>query len=144
MILPGVNLLIYAHDSGSRWHSAAKAWWENCLSGTETVGLPWAVSLGFIRLITNPRIFERPLPVESAIRRVRSWLERPQVQILQPGPRHADLVFSLLIQLGTAASMTTDAHLAALAQEHQASLHTADTDFARFPGLRWMNPLSES
>jgi len=142
MILPDINLLIYAHDSGSRRHVSAKAWWENCLSGTETVGLPWAVSLGFIRLITNPRIFERPLAVEAAIRRVRSWLERPQVQILQPGPRHADLVFSLLIQLGTAASMTTDAHLAALALEHQASLHTADTDFARFPGLRWTNPLS--
>lgn len=115
---------------------------KNCPSGTETVGLPWVVSLGFIRLITNPRIFERPVPVETAIQRVRSWLERPQVQILQPGPRHADLVFSLLIQLGTATSMTTDAHLAALAQEHQALLHTADTDFARFPGLRWTNPLS--
>jgi toxin-antitoxin system PIN domain toxin len=105
------------------------------------VGLAWVVVLGFLRIITNPRVFENPAPVPDAIRYVRSWLERPNVQLLNTGVRHLDVFFGHLEQLGAAGNLTTDAYLAALAQEYQAVLHTADLDFQRFPGLRWTNPI---
>jgi toxin-antitoxin system PIN domain toxin len=141
MIVPDINLLIYAYDTDARRHSEAKRWWEARLSGRETVGLAWVVVLGFLRIITNPRVFENPAPVPDAIRYVRSWLERPNVQLLNTGVRHLDVFFGHLEQLGAAGNLTTDAYLAALAQEYQAVLHTADLDFQRFPGLRWTNPI---
>jgi len=143
MIVPDINLLIYAYDVNAKKHTMAMSWWERCLAGTETVGLAWVAALGFLRIFTNPKVFANPMPVQTATAHVRSWLEHPQVQILHPGPRHADIFFAYLNQLGTAANLTTDAHLAALAQEYQAVLHTADTDFARFAGLRWINPLGK-
>jgi toxin-antitoxin system PIN domain toxin len=142
MIIPDVNLLIYAYDRRSGFHDRAVEWWEKSLSGAEAVGLPWVASLGFLRLITNARVFENPMPVRMATGVVQSWLGRPQVQVLQAGSTHADILLRLLDELGTAANLTTDAHLAALAIEYRAILHTADTDFARFPGLRWKNPLA--
>lgn len=141
MILPDVNLLVYAYDRSSRFHARAKAWWEDCLSHPAAVALPWAVSLGFIRLMTSPRVFSSPMPVTDAVRHVGSWLDCPHVQILQPGPRHGALVFAYLKELGTGGNLSTDAHLAAMAQEYQAILHTSDADFTRFAGLRWVNPL---
>lgn len=142
MIVPDVNLLIYAYDRSSGFHPRAKQWWEQCLSGSEVIGIAWVAALGFLRLITNPRVFENPMPVRMATGIVQSWLVRPQVQMIQAGSPHADILFPLLNQLGTAANLTTDAHLAALSIEYQAILHTTDTDFARFPGLRWKNPLA--
>jgi len=142
MIIPDINLLIYAYDERSGFHEPAKRWWEQRLSGTEPVGLPWVAALGFLRLITNPRVFENPMPVSMATGAVHSWLDRPQLQIVQAGPPHSGILFNLLNEMGTAANLTTDAHLAALAIEYQAILHTTDTDFARFSGLRWKNPLS--
>ena len=142
MIIPDVNLLIYAHDAGSRFHEAAKPWWEGCLSGRETVGLPWVVLLGFLRIICNPKVFLRPMPVGEAADHVESWLRRPQVQVAHPGARHGELVLGYLREFGTAGNLTTDTHLAALGVEYQATLHTADADFARFGGLRWRNPLA--
>jgi toxin-antitoxin system PIN domain toxin len=142
MIIPDVNLLIYAYDQRSRLHERARGWWGSTLSGTEPVGLAWAACLGFLRLITNARVFENPMPVPRATGIVQSWLERPQVQVVQAGSTHAGILFGLLNELGTAANLTTDAHLAALAIEYQAILHTTDTDFARFSGLRWKNPLA--
>ena len=112
------------------------------MNGAVSVGLPWVAILGFIRIATNPRIFDRPLDAESACMRVRSWLGRPQTVFIHPGDRHADILFGLLEAAGTAANLTTDAHLAALAIEHQAELHSTDADMARFPGLRWINPLA--
>ena len=141
MIIPDVNLLIYAYDKQARLHAEAKRWWETQLSGRETVGLSWVTLLGFLRIITNPRVFENPVPVPKAIRYTRSWLERPNVQLLNPGVRHLEVFFGHLEKLGTAGNLTTDAYLAALAQEYQAVLHTADFDFQRFAGLRWINPL---
>ncbi|MGH9722895.1 MAG: TA system VapC family ribonuclease toxin, partial [Bryobacteraceae bacterium] len=125
----------------SQFHSSAKSWWEACLSGPETVAIPWVVSLGFVRLVTNPRIFLNPIPVQEATHEVRLWLEQPQVQILQPGPRHATIVLGYLDKVGAGGNLTTDAHLAALAVEYQAALYTSDVDFSRFAGLRWINPL---
>ncbi|MCY3815682.1 MAG: type II toxin-antitoxin system VapC family toxin [Gammaproteobacteria bacterium] len=141
MIIPDINLLVYAHDSGARRHAAAKSWWESLMNGTDTVGLPWAVILGFIRITTNRRILDKPLDVAGSCRRVRSWLARPQVILIEPGVRHADIFFAMLESLGTAGNLTTDAHLAALTIEHQARLHSTDADMARFPGLKWLNPL---
>ena len=142
MIVPDVNLLVHAHDSGSRRHGAARTWWEALMNASGSIGLPWAAILGFIRITTNPRILDDPLDVGGAIRRVRSWLAQPQTVLIHPGDRHADILFGLLDAAGTAGNLTTDAHLAALAIEHQAELHSTDSDMARFPGLRWVNPLT--
>ena len=141
MIVADVNLLVHAHDSQSRRHEAAREWWETLMNGTGSVGLPWVAVLGFIRISTNPKILDNPLDVGSACGRVRSWLAQPQTMLIHPGDRHADILFELLEAVGAAGNLTTDAHLAALAIEHQAELHSTDADMARFPGLRWVNPL---
>jgi toxin-antitoxin system PIN domain toxin len=142
VILPDINLLVHAYNAESARHDAARTWWEGRLNGTEGVGLPWAVLLGFIRLTTNRQIVTVPLAPATACAHVRSWLTQPSASILHPAERHADILFGLLEQIGTASNLTTDAHLAALAIEHQALLCSTDADFARFPGLRWTNPIA--
>jgi toxin-antitoxin system PIN domain toxin len=141
VIVPDVNLLIHAHNSDSPLHAAARAWWEELLSSTRPVGMAWVAVLGFVRIATHRQILERPLPVAAACAAARSWLLQPYVSVLHPGERHAEILFGLLETLGTAGNLTTDAHLAALAIEHQAQLQSTDRDFGRFPGLRWENPL---
>lgn len=142
MIVPNVNLLVHAHDSQFRLHKAAREWWEELMNGTETVALPCAAILGFIRISTNRKILDNPLDVGGACGRVRIWLSRPQVAVIHPGNRHADILFTLLGAVGAAGNLTTDAHLAALAIEHQAALQSTDADMARFPGPKWTNPLA--
>ena len=142
MIIPDINLLVYAHDSGSRRHEAAREWWEALMNGAGSVGLPWIVILGFIRITTHSNILGNPLDVGGACVRVRSWLVRPQTIIVHPGVRHPEILFDLMESVGTGGNLTTDAHLATLAIEHQAELHSTDADMARFPGLRWVNPLA--
>ncbi|MCS7007493.1 MAG: type II toxin-antitoxin system VapC family toxin, partial [Gaiellaceae bacterium] len=137
------NLLLYAYDSSSAQHGPARRWLEDRLSGAETFGVAWIVLLAFIRLSTSPRVFESPFRVEEAVGLVESWLELPCVRVLHPGPRHATLLRHLLGPLGSGGNLTTDAHLAAIALEHDALLCSADPDFSRFPGLRWRNPLAE-
>ena len=112
------------------------------MNGAVTVGLPWVAVLGFIRIATNPKVFVNPLDASAACLHVRSWLDRPHTVLIHPGDRHADILFALLEAAGTAGNLTTDAHLAALAVERQAELHSTDADMARFPGLRWVNPLA--
>ncbi len=143
MILPDINLLIYAYNVDAPLHSRAKIWWERVMSETEPVGIPWAVIFGFIRIITHRSILERPFSPADALTNVRQWLSRNHVQILQPGSRHLDIFEHLLSECGTAGNLTTDAHLAALAIEHQCELHSNDMDFGRFSGLRWRNPLTD-
>jgi toxin-antitoxin system PIN domain toxin len=143
MIIPDVNLLIYAYDSTSPWHERAANWWASCLSGTTPVGMSWVVALGFVRLWTNARVFSNPMPIDLAASHVESWLNRRVVKMINPGPRHSELVFSFLRAEGKGGNLTTDAHLAALAIEFRGTIHTADTDFLRFPGVRWLNPLTE-
>lgn len=142
MILPDLNLLVYAYNSDAPDHSAARSWWEAVLSDSHPVALPWAVSLGFLRLMTSRAILVDPLSSPEAIDQIRSWLARPQVRILQPGPGHLDLLDELAKQAGKAGALTTDIHLAALAVEHGVKLHSNDSDFGRFSGLRWTNPLA--
>lgn len=141
VIIPDVNLLVYACNSDAPDHRKAGAWWESALSGRGQVGLPWAVLLGFLRIMTSRRILIAPLTMSEAAVHVRSWLEQPHASIIIPGPLHLDLVEDLASRARATGELTTDLHLAALAIEHQAELHSNDADFSRFPGLRWKNPL---
>jgi toxin-antitoxin system PIN domain toxin len=142
VLIPDVNILLYAYDLDAPQHLLARKWWENTLQQRRPVGLPWAASIGFIRIATQRRIFTRPLQVAEAIGHVRDWLNHPHVQIATPGDRHGEILFDLLTAAGTAGNLTSDAHLAAIAIEYQAELVSTDADFARFPGLRWFNPLA--
>jgi uncharacterized protein len=137
------NLLLYAVDEASPDHVVAKPWLERELSGSETIAFAWAVLLAFVRLSTNPRAFAAPLTVEEALDTVESWLEQPNVTVIHPTTRHSALLRELLEPLGTAGSLTMDAHLAALSIEHGAELCSGDRDFQRFPRVRWFNPLTE-
>ncbi len=141
MILPDVNLLLYAHNPRATHHKKALDWWRQCLQGHEGVALAWVVILGFVRITTHPKVFERPMTVEGAAGRVEEWLALPHIHLVHPAPTHFQTWSALLQQIGTAGNLTTDAHLAALAIERGLILHTTDADFARFHGLRWKNPL---
>jgi toxin-antitoxin system PIN domain toxin len=143
MILPDVNLLIYAHNVRAVHHPKARQWWNDCLAGPEGVALAWTVILGFVRISTNPKISDRPMGVNSAMERVKEWLDLPHIQVVHPGEQHFNSWSSLLRKIGTAGNLTSDAHLAALAMERGLVLYTTDADFARFPGLKWRNPLQE-
>jgi uncharacterized protein len=137
MIVPDVNVLVFAYDAKSPFHVSARDWWEHTLDEGMPVGLPWVTALGFIRIVTQRRLFVDPLSVHQAVAHVRSWLGMPNVRIIMPGQDHGDILFGLLERLGTAGNLTTDAHLAALAIEYKAEIVSADIDFARFPGLKW-------
>jgi toxin-antitoxin system PIN domain toxin len=141
LIIPDVNLLVHAYNTRSPVHRAARSWWEELMNGVRPVGLPWVAILGFIRITTHRQVLGNPLPATLACAHARSWLAQPYVSVVSPGDRHAEILFGLLAALGTAGNLTTDGHLAALAIEHQAELHSTDADFGRFPGLRWANPL---
>jgi uncharacterized protein len=139
--LVDANLLLYATDTRSPRHAAARSWLESQLSADETIALAWVVLLAFLRLSTHSHVFARPLAVERAFDVVDRWLARPCVVVVHPGGRHAAIMRQLLGPLGTAGNLVNDAHLAALAIEHGAELNSCDSDFSRFSGLRWINPL---
>jgi toxin-antitoxin system PIN domain toxin len=140
MILPDVNVLVHAHNTESAVHFRARQWWEECLAGSEGVGLAWAALLGFIHLTTNRKIVAAPLRVNEVMRRIESWLDLPHVHLVQPSDSHFVRLRTEFERLGTAGNLTTDAHLAVLAMERGYVLYSTDADFARFPGLRWTNP----
>lgn len=142
MIVPDVNLLLYAHVAAFPEHAAARRWWEDLLNGSREVGVAAPALFGFVRIVSNPRVLDQPLAVEHALARVEEWLERPHVHFVQPGPQHLKIAFGLLRHLGAGANLTTDAQLAALAIEYQGEVHSNDGDFGRFPRLRWVNPLA--
>ena len=142
MILVDANILIYAHVSSFSQHDAARDWLDQQLNGSTRVGLPWGSILAFLRLVTNPRVFEHAEPIEDAWRQVREWLAFEVVWTPQPTERHAELFGQLLALPGIHGNLLPDAHLAALAIEHGLTLCSSDGDFARFRGLRWQNPLA--
>ena len=142
MKLVDANVLLYAVDERSPHHDVAKRWLEEELSGAETLAFAWAVLLAFVRLSTNPRVFQHPMSADEALDLVDSWLGQPNVTVVDPTERHRRVLRELLAALGTAGNLVGDAHLAALAIEHGAELCSGDADFGRFPALKWTNPLS--
>ena len=112
------------------------------MNGTTDVGIAAPALFGFVRLAANPRVFDPPMAVTTAIATAESWLQRPHVRFVLPGPKHLEIAFALLRDLGAARNLTTDVQLASLAIEYQAELHSNDADFRRFHGLRWSDPLA--
>ena len=141
MIVPDLNLLIYAHNTGAPLHESAKRWWEGLINGQERIGVPWAVLTGFVRLMTHPRVLTKPVAPGAAMDYVDEWFRFPHVSQLNPGSNHLTYFQQNLVEAGVGGNMVTDCHIAALAMEYQAELHSNDTDFSRFSGLRWRNPL---
>jgi toxin-antitoxin system PIN domain toxin len=141
LILVDANLLIYARVAEFAQHEAARMWLDDQINGLARVALPWPSLLGFLRITTNPRIFQRPEPVDAAWRQVEEWLSQPSVWVPLPTERHANVFGDLLRAERVQGNLIPDAHLAALAIEHGLTLCSTDGDFARFPNLRWVNPL---
>ncbi|MBU6365657.1 MAG: type II toxin-antitoxin system VapC family toxin [Gemmatimonadetes bacterium] len=141
MIVPDTNLLLYAVDASSAHHERSRRWLDATIGGVEPVGFAWVVLLGFVRISTNPRILEQPLPLHDALGVVNLWLAQPVASVVEPGERHWAILQGLLREAGRGGNLTTDAHLAALCIERGATLASADGDFTRFRGLRFLNPL---
>ncbi len=142
MIVPDLNLLLYAYNPHVPQHKKARAWWEEAMSSEELIGIPHEVSLGFVRIATNHRLGEAAVTLAEARGVVESWLELPQVKVLTPGDQHFKKVMDLMEAAMATGTVLSDAILAAFAIEHRARLCTNDSDFSRFPGLDWENPLA--
>lgn len=137
-----LNLLIYASNRDAPNYEKAKKWWENCLCGSESIGLPWVVLLGFLRITTHPAIMPHPITHHQAIDIIDSWLAWEPTQIIRSTNRHWNILKQLITHTGAAANLTTDAHIAAFAIEKGGVLYSSDNDFSRFPNLKWKNPLT--
>lgn len=140
MNLADANLLLYAYDTSSPRHELARAWLEENLNGREPFAIPWSSVHAFLRIGTHPSVFAHPLSIREAADAVESWLGLPAVHVPEPGPRYWPILQGLLIGGQARGNLVGDAHLAALAIEHGATLCTTDRDFARFPGLRVVDP----
>ncbi len=136
------NLLLCARNSSDPRHPAARTFLEQVLNGPRRVGLPWQSLTTFLRIATHPRVFAKPLPPSVASDQVEQWLAAPAAWVPVPGERHAEVLLPLVRQLRLSGPLVSDAHLAALALEHGTGIWSTDADFARFPGLRWEDPLA--
>ena len=143
MILIDVNLLIYAIFRDSARHEAAHTWLDATLGGSEPVALPWAVLSAFVRLSTNPRVVTEPLTPEEALSYLEQWLSVPTVRVVEPSAAHLNVFSRIVREVRAAADLVADAHLAAIAIEHGCRVASTDSDFARFPGLQWFNPVAD-
>jgi uncharacterized protein len=141
-MLLDANLLLYAIHEGAERHEAAVAWLTEQLNGSRRVGLPWSSLGAFLRIATHPRAFPRPLEPATAWERVADWLASPVAWVPEPGPEHPRILGELISAHDIRGNLVPDAMLAALAIEHGLTLYSADTDFARFRGLRWVDPLT--
>jgi len=142
LTLLDANILLYAHDKDAPNHQAAAQWIKHLFHGSETIGLPWITLWAFVRISTNSRILNNPKTAQEAFQIVREWLALPGVVVVQPGPRHVELLERLVIDNRAAGPLITDAALAALAIENGATLASTDRDFSRFTDLRWVNPIA--
>ncbi len=140
MNLVDANVLLYAVNEAEPRHAEARAWLDTSLSDTEAVGFAWVVLLAFVRLSTKAGLFPRPLSVDAATRIVRLWVGEGPGIVVEPTARHLDVLASLLRESGTGGNLVSDAHLAALAVEHDATIVSYDRDFQRFAGVRWSEP----
>ena len=141
MILIDVNLLVYAVFVDSPVHEAARDWVEVTLGGKEPVALPWPVLTGFVRVSTNPRVMTHPLTLDESIAHLDAWLVLPTVRVVEPTRAHREEFARALLGAKATGNLVSDAHLAALAVEHDCVVASTDEDFRKFPGLRWFNPL---
>ncbi|MDE0632345.1 MAG: PIN domain-containing protein [Caldilineaceae bacterium] len=139
--MPDVNLLVYAYHEDDPNHEGARLWWEGLINGVETVGVPWSVSMGFVRLLSSPRVLRSPMSPSAAIGHVESWFQYDHINPISPGTDHLAHLRRSLDAAGGGTNLVPDAHIAALALERQATVHSNDADFSRFPGLQWHNPL---
>ena len=143
MLLLDVNILLYAKVSSYPQHKVAAKWLEDQVNNHIRMGIPWSNSLAFLRIVTNPRIYRVPLPIQDAQAQLDEWLNLPNVWIPQPTLQHRQILSQLLLDYQLTGNLVPDAHLAALAIEHGLEICTTDTDFARFPRCKWQNPLQE-
>lgn len=141
MILVDANILIYAYNPAAEQHAAAKRWLEAAMAGPTPVRLAWVTVLAFVRIMTHPQVFRRPFSMSEAVEAVDSWLAQPSVAMLSPSDDHWPILRQVLMSGQASGPLSTDAHLAALAVEHGATLFTTDRDFARFPGVAAVDPL---
>ena len=141
MIIPDINLLLYAYNEESPFHDAARQWWENTINGSEPVGIPWVVSIGFIGLMANPNTMASPVSTTEAAGYVEEWFQHEHILLVNPDDDHIRHLRRNLQVAGGGGNLVADAHIAAIAMEHQAEVHTNDSDFDRFSGLKRRNPL---
>ncbi|MCL2646780.1 MAG: PIN domain-containing protein [Phycisphaerales bacterium] len=141
MIIPDVNLFLYTYNLASPFHAEAKRWCERVMSGPEPLALIPAVIFGFVRIATHPKVFTSPFSVREAQEHVSSWLALPHVQVVDLLREDVEVALDLLRIAGTAGNLTTDAQIAAVAIRLDATVHTADLDFARFRGVKLFNPI---
>ncbi|MEZ4265793.1 MAG: TA system VapC family ribonuclease toxin [Myxococcota bacterium] len=144
MIIPDLNILLYATISASARHERARSWWETTLSGDAPVGLVAPVVFGFLRLATSRRVFDAPMSVDAAVGHVESWLARPNVEYLAGGPRQLQVALALVREVGAAGNLTTDVQIAAHALCVQGTVYTHDSDFARFERVARVYPLRDA
>ena len=141
MKIVDLNVLLYVVNKDAAHHETLLEWWRRALDGDETMGLPWIVVLGFLRIATHPRAFPRPLEPHTAVSVIDDWLELANVTLVKEKDGHWKTLRTVMNHTGTAGNLTTDAHLAVLAMTHDAALVSCDHDFRRFKGLRLENPL---
>ena len=143
MILPDVNVLVIAHRSDQDHHEAMRAWLEAEVASERPFALSDLTVSGFLRIVTNPKIYRRPTPLGAAIEVVNGLIEHPTCVPVGPGARHWPIMREVLRGADARGNLVTDAHLAAIAIEHGATIATRDRGFARFTGLNWFDPLAE-
>jgi uncharacterized protein len=141
VLIPDLNLLVYAFNSDASHHRPSAQWWEDSLNGDERIGVPWLVLMGFIRLLSGKAVMKNPYPVKDLFQITKEWFQLPNVILLEPTVRTYDLMEKLMVSMSLPGSMATDTFIAATAIEHDASLCTNDTDFSRFHSLKTLNPL---
>lgn len=140
MVVVDANVLLYAVNADAAHHQVARSWLDTALAGAEGVGLPWIVLLAYLRIATHPRLLPNPQPVEAATSQIERWLGAPAAIAVEPTARHVTILGGLLRETGAAGNLVNDAHLAALAIEHDATVVSFDRDFARFAGVRHSLP----
>jgi uncharacterized protein len=142
LLLLDANILLYAWDESAPHHSKTHAWLTATVQAGESIGLPWVSLWAFVRIVSNPKLMANPLPLEEAFAVMNEILSIPRAVVVQPGPKHAELLRSVATSTQSSGSKLTDASLTALAMEYGATLASTDHDFSRFPSLKWVNPLN--
>jgi toxin-antitoxin system PIN domain toxin len=140
MILPDVNVLVYAHHEQSDEHERYRKWWESAVNGPASFGMAPIVLSGFVRVVTHPKVFDRPLSAAAALDAAAAMRSRPNCVLILPGDRHWSIFDQLCRKTRARGNQVPDAFLAALVIESGSELATADRGFAKFPGLRWFDP----